>query len=199
MRWQCFVFWTFRSKEQKSGLYTSSIIRIHCSVTSAVKIKGNWIEEASGQVGSLVGSPLTCLSEKVGCVTQGGHWKQVLICLLPNRLSALWLCSQYFNNEKYEAEKYDVQLQKYEKASLKTTTSLALLNWGQNAIFSVGITAVMVMAANNIMAGEHRPKNCVCQRLGYVCVKSVPDTTTTIQPYTAPHLLPPRTESKGNV
>ena len=78
------------------------------------------------------------------------------------------MCSQYFNNEKYEAEKYDVQLQKYEKASLKTTTSLALLNWGQNAIFSVGITAVMIMAANNIMAGECRPKNCVCQKLGYM-------------------------------
>ena len=57
-----------------------------------------------------------------------------------------------------------MHLQKYEKASLKTTTSLALLNWGQNAIFSVGITAVMVMAANNIMAGEHASGNYGCVR-----------------------------------
>lgn len=60
---------------------------------------------------------------------------------------------KYFNNEKYEAEKYDTHLRKYEQASLKTTTSLALLNWGQNAIFSVGIAAVMVMASQNIMQG----------------------------------------------
>nr|KAG5693476.1 hypothetical protein BaRGS_006466 [Batillaria attramentaria] len=60
---------------------------------------------------------------------------------------------KYFNNEKYEADKYDVHLKKYEQASLKTTTSLALLNWGQNAIFSVGIAAVMVMASQNIMQG----------------------------------------------
>lgn len=61
---------------------------------------------------------------------------------------------QYFNNEKYEAEKYDMQLQKYEHASLKTTTSLALLNWGQNAIFSVGMAAIMILASQNIMAGK---------------------------------------------
>ncbi|KAK7107846.1 hypothetical protein V1264_015691 [Littorina saxatilis] len=61
---------------------------------------------------------------------------------------------KYFNNEKYEAETYDVHLKNYEQASLKTTTSLALLNWGQNVIFSVGITAVMVLATQNIMKGE---------------------------------------------
>lgn len=60
---------------------------------------------------------------------------------------------KYFNNEHHEAEKYDKYLAKYEDASLKTTTSLALLNWGQNAIFSVGLTAIMVLAAQNIMAG----------------------------------------------
>jgi ATP-binding cassette subfamily B (MDR/TAP) protein 7 len=65
----------------------------------------------------------------------------------------LFIFCQYFNNEKYEASKYDVHLQAYEKASLKTTTSLAALNWGQNAIFSVGITAVMILATQNIMAG----------------------------------------------
>ncbi|XP_050392679.1 iron-sulfur clusters transporter ABCB7, mitochondrial isoform X3 [Patella vulgata] len=62
--------------------------------------------------------------------------------------------TQYFNNEKFEAERYDKFLKNYEVASLKTTTSLALLNWGQNAIFSVGLTSIMYMASTEIIAGN---------------------------------------------
>ena len=43
-----------------------------------------------------------------------------------------------FNNERHEVAGYDGFLQAYERASLKTATSLAALNWGQNAIFSGG-------------------------------------------------------------
>lgn len=60
---------------------------------------------------------------------------------------------KYFNNEKFEAEKYDILLGKYEKASLKTTTSLAALNWGQNVIFSMGLTAIMYLASQNVING----------------------------------------------
>ncbi|XP_067312995.1 iron-sulfur clusters transporter ABCB7, mitochondrial [Pseudorasbora parva] len=60
---------------------------------------------------------------------------------------------KYFNNEKYEAERYDGFLKVYESSSLKTTTTLALLNFGQSAIFTVGLTAIMVMASKGIMAG----------------------------------------------
>ncbi|GAB1607526.1 ATP-binding cassette sub-family B member 7, mitochondrial-like isoform X1 [Argonauta hians] len=60
---------------------------------------------------------------------------------------------KYFNNEMYEAEKYDALLRKYEVASLKTTTSLAALNWGQNAIFSLGLTAIMYLASLNVLNG----------------------------------------------
>ncbi|XP_011140678.1 ATP-binding cassette sub-family B member 7, mitochondrial [Harpegnathos saltator] len=60
---------------------------------------------------------------------------------------------KYFNNEKFEAERYDQSLKKYEAASLKTSTSLALLNFGQNAIFSGALSLIMVMAAQNIMNG----------------------------------------------
>ena len=63
------------------------------------------------------------------------------------------LSFQYFNNEKFEADRYDVSLAKYEQASLKTTTSLAMLNWGQNAIFSAGLTAIMYLACQGITAG----------------------------------------------
>ncbi|XP_033635648.1 ATP-binding cassette sub-family B member 7, mitochondrial-like isoform X1 [Asterias rubens] len=60
---------------------------------------------------------------------------------------------KYFNNEKYEVDNYDRVLAQYEVASLKTTTSLALLNWGQNAIFSASLAAIMVMASKGIMTG----------------------------------------------
>nr|XP_055034202.1 iron-sulfur clusters transporter ABCB7, mitochondrial [Misgurnus anguillicaudatus] len=60
---------------------------------------------------------------------------------------------KYFNNEKYEAERYDSYLKVYESSSLKTTSTLAMLNFGQSAIFSVGLTAIMVLASKGIMAG----------------------------------------------
>ncbi|KAJ8315031.1 hypothetical protein KUTeg_007181 [Tegillarca granosa] len=60
---------------------------------------------------------------------------------------------KYFNNERYEADKYDSILAKYQKASQKVTTSLSTLNFGQSAIFSIGLTAIMYLASQNIMAG----------------------------------------------
>ncbi|XP_043211664.1 iron-sulfur clusters transporter ABCB7, mitochondrial-like isoform X2 [Amphibalanus amphitrite] len=61
---------------------------------------------------------------------------------------------KYFNNEKYEADQYDAVLAKYEHASLKTTTSLALLNFSQNAIFSTALAAIMVLASREIVNGN---------------------------------------------
>ncbi|XP_029421549.1 ATP-binding cassette sub-family B member 7, mitochondrial isoform X5 [Nannospalax galili] len=60
---------------------------------------------------------------------------------------------KYFNNEKYEAQRYDGFLKTYETASLKSTSTLAMLNFGQSAIFSVGLTAIMVLASQGIVAG----------------------------------------------
>ncbi|XP_031567457.1 ATP-binding cassette sub-family B member 7, mitochondrial-like [Actinia tenebrosa] len=60
---------------------------------------------------------------------------------------------KYFNNEKFEADRYDKLLGKYEEASLKTTTSLAFLNWGQNFIFSASLSAIMLLASKQIMEG----------------------------------------------
>ncbi|XP_073342455.1 iron-sulfur clusters transporter ABCB7, mitochondrial [Pagrus major] len=60
---------------------------------------------------------------------------------------------KYFNNEKYEAERYDGYLKTYESASLKTTSTLAMLNFGQSAIFSAGLTGIMLLASKGITAG----------------------------------------------
>ncbi len=54
---------------------------------------------------------------------------------------------KYFNNEDYEAKEYGRHLVKYEEASLKTSHSLAFLNFGQNAIFSTALSAMMILAA----------------------------------------------------
>ncbi|KAJ3400804.1 Iron-sulfur clusters transporter atm1, mitochondrial, partial [Chytridiales sp. JEL 0842] len=58
-----------------------------------------------------------------------------------------------FNNEKFEMKQYDSALAKYEVAALKTTSSLAFLNAGQSAIISVGLTSIMWMAAQGVIAG----------------------------------------------
>lgn len=77
------------------------------------------------------------------------------MCDLYSTLTKAVVCwfRQYFNNEQYEAKQYDRFLKKYEVASLKTSTSLALLNWGQNVIFSVGLSAIMILATKEIIAG----------------------------------------------
>ena len=69
------------------------------------------------------------------------------------------MCVQYFNNEGYEASEYDKALAKYEAAALKTTTSLSVLNFGQNATFSLALTALMVMASQGVAAGKRRFMN----------------------------------------
>lgn len=60
---------------------------------------------------------------------------------------------KYFNNEKYESDQYQKLLQKYTDASIKTTTSLASLNFGQNVIFSASLAAIMMLATQGIVAG----------------------------------------------
>ncbi|EIM20840.1 P-loop containing nucleoside triphosphate hydrolase protein [Wallemia mellicola CBS 633.66] len=60
---------------------------------------------------------------------------------------------KHFNNEAYQAKLYDGTLKKYEDASLKVATSLAYLNSGQNFIFSTALTAMMVLTAQNVLAG----------------------------------------------
>ncbi|KAF2730756.1 iron-sulfur clusters transporter atm1, mitochondrial precursor [Polyplosphaeria fusca] len=61
---------------------------------------------------------------------------------------------KYFNNEKYEVARYDTALKAYEKASIKVATSLALLNSGQNLIFSSALTAMMYLGADGVATGQ---------------------------------------------
>lgn len=58
---------------------------------------------------------------------------------------------KYFGNEEHEAKRFDDSLAGYEKAAVKTTTSLAFLNTGQVVIFNLGLIAMMLMAAQGII------------------------------------------------
>jgi ATP-binding cassette, subfamily B, heavy metal transporter len=59
---------------------------------------------------------------------------------------------KYFGNEDHEARRYDQSMAIYEKAAVKTWTSLAVLNAGQTLIFSIGLTIVMVMSVMAVQA-----------------------------------------------
>ncbi|CAI8585996.1 unnamed protein product [Vicia faba] len=61
---------------------------------------------------------------------------------------------KYFNNEAHETDHYDKYLKRYEDAALKTQHSLALLNFGQNAIFSAALSTAMVLCSQGIMNGS---------------------------------------------
>ena len=62
---------------------------------------------------------------------------------------------KYFSAEEREATRYDRSMERYERASVKTYTSLALLNTGQAIIFTAGLTATMLMAAIGVRNGTN--------------------------------------------
>ena len=60
---------------------------------------------------------------------------------------------KYFNNEEYEARRYDENLRSYEAAAVKSEASLGLLNIGQSFIIAVAVTVLMILAAEGVAAG----------------------------------------------
>src|SRR3979409_331060 len=62
---------------------------------------------------------------------------------------------KYFSAEQREATRYDRSMERYERASVKTYTSLAILNTGQAIIFTAGLTATMLMCAIGVRSGEN--------------------------------------------
>jgi len=62
---------------------------------------------------------------------------------------------KYFGAEQREAARYDRSMERYEQASVQTYTSLTLLNTGQAVIFTLGLTATMLMCAIGIRQGRN--------------------------------------------
>ncbi|UCH47539.1 MAG: ABC transporter ATP-binding protein/permease [Betaproteobacteria bacterium] len=61
---------------------------------------------------------------------------------------------KYFNNEEYEARKYDENLRDFEAADVRTEVSLGLLNIGQSVIIATAVTSLMILASQGVVAGE---------------------------------------------
>src|ERR1700688_1273020 len=62
---------------------------------------------------------------------------------------------KYFGSEEREARRYDRSMERYEQASVKTYTSLAVLNTGQAIISTFGLTATMLMCAIGVRSGNN--------------------------------------------
>ena len=58
---------------------------------------------------------------------------------------------KYFNNEEYEANRYDESLRKFEAADVKNEASLGILNIGQSLVIAIAVTSLMVLAAQGVV------------------------------------------------
>ena len=61
---------------------------------------------------------------------------------------------KYFGNEKYESERYDINLKKYAQAAVKSQKSLAFLNFGQQSIIVVGLMCILGLASQGVASGQ---------------------------------------------
>ena len=58
-----------------------------------------------------------------------------------------------FTNEGFERDRLDRTLALYQRAAIRSRTSLAALNFGQAGIIAVGVTVIMILAAQGVVAG----------------------------------------------
>ena len=61
---------------------------------------------------------------------------------------------KYFGNEPMELDRYDATLAEWEDYAVKSQSSMSLLNFGQGSIIAVGITLIMLFAAQGVVAGQ---------------------------------------------
>ena len=61
---------------------------------------------------------------------------------------------KYFNNEEFEARRYDENLEKYRRAAVKSQSTLSLLNTGQQLIIAGGLVAMLWRATQGVVDGR---------------------------------------------
>jgi ATP-binding cassette, subfamily B, heavy metal transporter len=61
---------------------------------------------------------------------------------------------KYFNNEAFEANRYDESLQRYRVARIKAQTTLSLLNTGQQLIIAIALVAMLWRATQGVVDGR---------------------------------------------
>ncbi len=61
---------------------------------------------------------------------------------------------KYFNNEDFEARRYDENLLRYRRAAVKSQTTLSMLNTGQQLIIAAGLVAMLWRATQGVVDGR---------------------------------------------
>ena len=61
---------------------------------------------------------------------------------------------KYFNNEGFEATRYDENLERYRRAAIKSQSTLSMLNTGQQLIIAVGLVAMLWRATQGVVDGR---------------------------------------------
>ena len=61
---------------------------------------------------------------------------------------------KYFNNEEFEAKRYDQNLERYRRAAVKSQTTLSMLNTGQQLIIAIGLVAMLYRATQGVVDGR---------------------------------------------
>jgi ATP-binding cassette subfamily B protein len=61
---------------------------------------------------------------------------------------------KYFNNEEFEAKRYDENLERFRRAAIKSQTTLSLLNTGQQCIIAVALVAMLMRATQGVVDGR---------------------------------------------
>ena len=70
------------------------------------------------------------------------------------KFSEVTFIKKNFNNQKFEGDRYEKSLKGYQAAALDAQKSLALLNFGQAAVFSAGLAGIMYLTAGQIANGS---------------------------------------------
>jgi len=61
---------------------------------------------------------------------------------------------KYFNNEDFEARRYDESLERLRRVALKSQATLSMLNTGQQLIIAAGLVAMLWRATQGVVAGH---------------------------------------------
>jgi len=61
---------------------------------------------------------------------------------------------KYFNNDDHEIARYCDTMGRWEEAAVKSQSTMSMLNFGQAAIIALGVTAIMLLAAQGVVDGE---------------------------------------------
>ena len=61
---------------------------------------------------------------------------------------------KYFNNEKFESQRYDQSMARWQEAAIKSQTSLSVLNVGQSLIIAAAVTLMVWRATLGVIEGR---------------------------------------------